>query len=130
MDMIVDQGLHEDASRMYLATLKQNPNADHVWSYLRCVYWCFRHVCSGITYVSKWFVFLEVYSNAVCGSALTIVLVTCGVAQYFARSHGSRLLGAADASQRPRAVQAILPILIYHDVLPPHLMHACPKSQT
>ena len=30
-----NQGLHEDAVRTYLATLKQNPTADHVWSYLR-----------------------------------------------------------------------------------------------
>ena len=27
--------MHEDASRTYLATLKQNPQAEHVWGYLR-----------------------------------------------------------------------------------------------
>ena len=30
-----NQGLHEDAARTYLATLEQNPNASHIWSYLR-----------------------------------------------------------------------------------------------
>ena len=29
------QGFHEDAARTYLATLKQNPSANHIWSYLR-----------------------------------------------------------------------------------------------
>src|SRR5688500_18850949 len=36
-DVASSQGMHEDAAKAYLVTLERNPNANHVWSYLRFV---------------------------------------------------------------------------------------------
>ena len=30
-----NQGMHEEAAQAYLTTLVRNPNAEHIWSYLR-----------------------------------------------------------------------------------------------